>query len=212
MILKIIILIFCGFLIVMNVIYLRDNNILYRNALNNRNKFATGFYEFNFIIKIISLCLNGFFILFSYIDFQSINKYIINFFFIENTLNIIIYLVNIKEMNLNLLFLQIFIYLIIFILQRINICMYEENPIIIERTPSIQPVSPPLESPILSENETDPEIQDDIENEMWGSIYQEGKNFDNAYENNGYNNNCYSDTGYYNNTEKNNSCYNEEGL
>jgi len=210
MIIKIILLILCSFLIVMNVIYLKDNHEFYQNALH-RNKFATGFYEFNFVIKIISLCLNGFFILFSYINFQSINKKIIYFFYIENTINIFIYLVNIKGMNLNFLFLQIFIYLIIFILQRINIFMYEENPIIIERTPSIQPVSP-LESPILSENEIDPEIQDDIENEMWGSIYQEGKNFDNAYENNGYNNNCYSDTGYYNNVENNNNAYDGEGL
>ena len=206
MIIKIILLILCSFLIVMNVIYLKDNHEFYQDALNHRNKFATGFYEFNFVIKIISLCLNGFFILFSYINFQSINKNIIYFFYIENTLNIIIYLVNIKEMNLNFLFLQIFIYLIIFILQRINIFMYEENPIIIERTPSIRPVSPPLESPILSE-ERDPEIQDDIEKEMWGSIYQEGKNFDNAY-----NNNCYSDTGYYNNTENNKNAYDGEGL
>ena len=97
MIIKIILLILCGFLIMMNVIYLRDNHEFYQDALNHRNKFATGFYEFNFVIKIISLCLNGFFILFSYINFQSINKNIIYFFYIENTINILIYLVNIKE-------------------------------------------------------------------------------------------------------------------
>jgi len=196
----------------MNIIYLRDNNKFYQDALNKNNKFASGFYEFNFIIKITSLCWDALFILFSFINYQSINKYIIYFFYIDNTLNMIIYLI--KVHNLNILYLQLFIYLIIFILQRINICMYEENPII-ERTPSIRPISSPpspLESPILSENEKDPEIQDNIEKEMWGSIYQEGYNFENAYENNGYNNNCYSDNGYYNNTENNNNAYDPEGL
>jgi hypothetical protein len=156
----------------MNVIYLRDNHKFYQNSLH-KNKFATVFYEFNFVIKIISLCLDGFFILFSYINLQSINKKIIYFFYIDNIINNIIYVVNVK-MNL---YLQIFIYLIIFVLQRINIFMCEE------KTPSLRPIdSPPLESTILSENEEDPKID------------QKGYNF----EDNGYNNNCYSDNRYYN--------------
>lgn len=181
----------------MDIIYLKDNQNFYLEAKNKRNNFLCFVYEINFFIKIIDLCLIGFFLLFSYwTSFQRFNKKIIYFFHFDNLLNILIYLMK-KKMNLNFLYLQLCLFLIIFTLDKINICTIEENidPVIdpVESAPpSIQPESPI--SPIL-ENE-DPIIQDNIESDMWGSIYNEGYNFENAYENNGYNNNCYSNNAY----------------
>jgi hypothetical protein len=185
MIIKIILLILCGSLAVMNLIYLRDNADFYKEAEHKGEKFLCTIYEINFIIKILNFIFYFFLLIFNYLNkFKKINQKFIYFFYIDNFLNILIYLPNI-----NLLFLQLFFFLIIFIIERINSIMEEVIAIPVE--PVASPASPVISQHIIDVEER--EIED--EPEMWGSIYNEGYNFENAYENNGYNN-CYSENAY----------------
>jgi hypothetical protein len=194
MIIKIILLILCGSLAVMNLIYLRDNADFYKEAEHKGEKFLCTIYEINFIIKILNFIFYFFLLIFNYLNkFKKINQKFIYFFYFDNFLNILINLFNqgngFRHEHINLLFLQLFFFLIIFIIERINSIM--EEVIAIPAEPVASAASPVISQHIIDVEER--EIED--EPEMWGSIYNEGYNFENAYENNGYNN-CYSDNAY----------------
>jgi hypothetical protein len=189
MIIKIILLILCGSLAVMNLIYLKDNADFYKEAKNKGEQVLCAIYEINFIIKILNFIFYFLLLIFNYFNkFKKINQKFIYFFYIDNFSNILIYLI--KKRNINLLFLQLFFFLIIFIIERINNIMED----VLEEEQIEVVVTSPIASPHIEPVEDEPEIDD--EPEMWGSIYNEGYNFENAYENNGYNNNCYSNNAY----------------
>ena len=115
--------VFCSFLIITNIIYIKEN----KEFIDEASGIILSFFEFNFFIKLILFIL--YFVYFMLNIFNILthccNKFLIYIFYFENTLNILIYLV--KHFMSKFLFLQLFTYLVIFILKKISYYKNKNN-------------------------------------------------------------------------------------
>lgn len=186
MIINFFLFVFCSFLIVTNIIYIKQNN----EFMENTNNVALIFFQFNFIFKLSMFLLYLVYLILNVLNMHIHcgNKFLIYIFYFENTLNILIYLV--KRFDMKILFLQICTYLVIYILKRISYHKYQNNlePVIIE--PVLQVEVPNFSIPVNDDSEI---IEENFDNQNWEA--------DEGYINNGYSNNCYEDTNYWNDTE-----------
>ena len=184
--------VFCSFLIITNIIYIKEN----KEFIDEASGIILPFFEFNFFIKLILFIL--YFVYFMLIIFNILthccNKFLIYIFYFENTLNIIIYLV--KHFMSKFLFLQLFTYLVIFILKKISYYKNKNNiesvvvePVLQEEVPDFSVQQIPRRERNLSVV-----IEEDLE------IRYDGDE-DEGYINNGYSNNCYDDNNYWAATE-----------
>ena len=187
MIINFFLFVFCSFLIITNIIYIKQNN----EFMENTNNVALIFFQFNFIFKLSMFLLYLVYLILNLLNvhIHCGNKFLIYIFYFENTLNILIYLV--KHFDKRILFLQISTYLVIYILKRISYHKYQSNlaPIVIE--PVLQEEVPNFS--VQEVNDDSEIIEEDLENQNWEE--------DEGYVNNGYSNNCYDDNDNYWNTE-----------
>jgi len=188
---KILLIIFTILFTILNVYYIIDNKYYLDESKNN----LRGFYEFNFILKYISIIMNLLFLFFYYMKKITINKFIIYYLVIDNTFNILFYLLH---FNINLLIFQFSIYLILLSEYNINSNNVEEffdedtRSSVIDQLPITSISTGSVIDKMESEIDNEQEIEIEIVNEPndWynepNDWYNEGEKSYGAYDREGY--------------------------
>jgi hypothetical protein len=165
---KILLIISTILFIILNVFYIKDN----KSFLDESEEKFRGLYEFNFILRYISIILNLLFLVFYYMKEITYNKYIIYYLVIDNTFNILFYLLH---FNIIRIIFQFSVYLILLSEYNINsynvqdyVDIHEENG---------------LPSPTISIDSVILKVESNPEPNYWYNETDEGKNvYGNAYD------------------------------